>query len=434
MSAVMGSYTYEMDASYAADFSRDREPMKKKSRHPEYRRKGTAPTRVNGMHCRRNKRWTWGSGRGARMSNLRAFAGCLAVALCLAAGAAQAQPLGMSFLTVGNPGNTGNVLLSGTYGSVANTFLMSQFETTNAQYVQFLNAVGSGSAASALVYNTSMGTDANGGIIRSGAPGSYTYAVRSGSNPAGVAFENVPVNFTSWFAAARYVNWLSGSMQTGPAGVTSMEGGFAGSAYTLAGKNTGTIVARNANANYFLPSINEFYKASFYNGTGYNTWATSSGTATPAVANTPALAGNPNVATYGNTGGLTTAPLAVNSFTSSLSPYGLYGMLGNIAEYTDTANGSGNPGVLSGSWGTLVSNIATFSSTFGPTATPAFIGSTTQTSQIGFRVASNVVPVPEPETITLAAFGIVGLCGANWLKRRRKAGERSAPATELVAA
>jgi hypothetical protein len=36
----------------------------------------------------------------------------------------------------------------------------------------------------------------------------------------------------------------------------------------------------------------------------------------------------------------------------------------------------------------------------------------------GFRVAG-IAAVPEPETITLAAFGVVGLCGANWLKRRR---------------
>lgn len=430
MSAVSGFHGYEMDASDAADDGRDRERITKRGRHTEYRRQGSAPTRVNGIRCRRHTRWNRGSGRGARMAYLRAFAGCLAVALSLAAGAAQAAPVGMSFLAVGNPGNAGNVLTSGTYGAVASTFYMSQFETTNAQYVQLLNAVGSGSAASALLYNTSMGTDPNGGITRSGAPGSYTYAVRSGSNPAGVAYENVPVNFTNWFAAARYVNWLSGSMQTGAAGVASMEGGFAGSAYNLAGKSTGTIVARNANAKYFLPSINEFYKASFYNGTGYNTWATSSGTTTPASANTPALAGNPNVATYGNTSSTppTTAPLAVNSFTASTSPYGLYGMLGNISEYTDTPNGAGSPGVMSGSWGTLVGNIANFSSTFGPTATPAFIGSTTQTSQIGFRVASNVAPVPEPATITLAALGVVGLCGANWMRRRRRPAAATEPA------
>jgi hypothetical protein len=81
MSAGLGIYHDETEVSYAVDFGRDREPTQKRSRHPEYRRKGSGPTRVSGMHCRRNKRWTWGSGRGARMQNARAFAGCLAFAV-----------------------------------------------------------------------------------------------------------------------------------------------------------------------------------------------------------------------------------------------------------------------------------------------------------------------------------------------------------------
>jgi hypothetical protein len=50
----------------------------------------------------------------------------------------------------------------------------------------------------------------------------------------------------------------------------------------------------------------------------------------------------------------------------------------------------------------------------------------------GFRV-SGIAPVPEPETITLAAFGIVGLCGANWLKRRRKVAGPALSAQPLAA-
>ena len=71
MGVVVGSHGYEMDASCAADVSRDRERTKTRSRDAEYRRQGSAPTRVNGMLCRRNKRGNWGSCRGARMDNLR---------------------------------------------------------------------------------------------------------------------------------------------------------------------------------------------------------------------------------------------------------------------------------------------------------------------------------------------------------------------------
>jgi len=81
MSAAVEIYRDDLDASYAVDFGRDREPTQKRSRFPEYRRQGNPPSRVNGMHCRRQKRWTWGSGRGARMLNARAFAGSLAFAV-----------------------------------------------------------------------------------------------------------------------------------------------------------------------------------------------------------------------------------------------------------------------------------------------------------------------------------------------------------------
>ena len=81
MNATMGINYEDMEMSYAVDFGRDREPTQNRSRRPAYRRAGSGPARVNGIHHRRSKRWTWGSGRGARMQNLRAFAGCLAVAV-----------------------------------------------------------------------------------------------------------------------------------------------------------------------------------------------------------------------------------------------------------------------------------------------------------------------------------------------------------------
>ena len=106
MSAVVESHRNDLDVSYAVDFSRDREPVKQRSRFPEYRRTGSAPARVNGMHCRRSKRWTWGSGRGARMQNARAFAGCLAVALA----SVSASVLGVTidYAPVNNAGNPAN--------------------------------------------------------------------------------------------------------------------------------------------------------------------------------------------------------------------------------------------------------------------------------------------------------------------------------------
>jgi len=46
MSAAVETYRDEMEATYAVDCSRGREPVKSRRRHPEYRRSGGAPTRV----------------------------------------------------------------------------------------------------------------------------------------------------------------------------------------------------------------------------------------------------------------------------------------------------------------------------------------------------------------------------------------------------
>ena len=105
MSAAVETYRDDLEATYAVDFSRDREPTKQRARFPEYRRRGSAPSRVSGMLCRRNKRWTWGSGRGARTLNMRAFAG--AIAFAVASVASSVLGIQMDMVTIGNPGNPG---------------------------------------------------------------------------------------------------------------------------------------------------------------------------------------------------------------------------------------------------------------------------------------------------------------------------------------
>ena len=243
MSAGMGIYRDELDVSYAVDFGRDREPTQKRSRHPEYRRKGSAPARVNGLHCRRNKRWTWGSGRGARMQNLRAFAGCLAFAVASLAANAFGVPISYNF--VGNPGNTGNPASNPAgRGAVSDVFKMATTETTNAQYVAFLNSVDPNGTNPNSIYNANMGSNVNGGILFSGGAGTGAkYSVKSGAPagaPGGTSYGTMPVNFVTWFSAARFVNWLN----NGATGTSSTETG----AYTLANAVSGPIVARNPGA------------------------------------------------------------------------------------------------------------------------------------------------------------------------------------------
>jgi formylglycine-generating enzyme required for sulfatase activity len=401
MSAVVGTYREDTDVSYAVDFSRDREPSQKRSRFPEYRRKGNAPARVSGMHCRRNKRWTWGSGRGARVLNMRAFAGSLAFAV--ASLSAAAFGVTIDYATVGNPGNAAN---TNGWGAVSDVFQISKYETTNTQYKDFLNAVDSAGTNPNGVYNASMGSDSLGGIVfNAAASAGSKYSVKAGTAPSGAAYPNMPVLFTTWFSAARFANWLQNGQQTNS---SSMETG----AYTLNNQTAGQIVPRNAGATTVLPSRDEWYKAAFYDGSGYKLWATNSNTQPTNTVTNLTLA---NAANYGFSATPTTNPIAVGSYTNTTSPYGVFDMMGNATEYTDTpgsGGSAGRPQMFSGSWAVALSDASLWNSN----AAAIFRSSTTATSQVGFRVAA----VPEPATIALAGVGIAGLAGLDWMKRRKK--------------
>lgn len=397
MSACVGSYRDEMDACYAADFGRDREQMKK-SRRPEYRRKGGSPTRVNGMHCRRNKRWTWGSGRGARMQNIRAFASCVAIALAGLGSYASAAP--MTFKEVGNPGNPAQSSgVNAGIGSVANTFYMSSTETTVSQYTNFLNQAAKSDPNG--LYDNQMSTI---GITRSGSSGSFVYT-------SSTSFNLRPVTFVSWFDAARYVNWLV----TG----TSTENG----AYNLALSGSAAF-QRQPGATFFLPNANEWYKAAFYRPgtTNYGTWASTvgSGTVTPAAA--LATSGTVPAANYNVVAGTTTD---VGSYSSTVSSYGMYDMLGNVTEWTETAASSTQVRAFSGAYTIALANV----SNWGSNGAAQLRTVTNFNDNIGFRVAA---AVPEPGTIALAATGILGAAGAGWLKRRKRQAAALAAAATLA--
>ena len=299
--------------------------------------------------------------------------------------------------TVGNPGNAGDVQSLGTFGSVGNTYRISKHEVTNAQYTCFLNAVDPAGTNPNDVYNTNMGSDANGGInFSSGAANGSKYGIKSGR-------DNNPVVFVSYFDAMRFTNWLHNGQGTG-----STESGV----YNI---GTGINETRAAGARFFIPSENESYKAAYYdpNTASYFDYPTSSNTIPTSEAPAGSGANSANYRENGTDNFVVTGSdtfdsnqnylTDVGAYTTSLSPYGTLDQGGNVWEWNEAVIGSSR-GLDGGSWlfGSLGLG-ASFRSRVGPPI---------EVNDVGFRVASQV---PEPSTLLLGALGAIGLL----LRRRR---------------
>lgn len=265
-----------------------------------------------------------------------------------------------------------------------------------------------------------MGSDPRGGIMQGGMSGSFTYTAKADMG-------NKPVNFVSWFDTLRFANWLNNGQANG-----DTETG----AYTLFGgtptPSNFNAVTRNAGATWFLPNENEWYKAAYYDprtaaqggppgDDHYWLYATKSDIA-PTLASANIAGGisnsGTNVANYnhgadwnGQDGNVTDVGGA-SSFGASF--YGTFDQDGNVWELNE------GPLVLSpagfgylsqirgGSWnddaGSLISSDRTHWA-FDPTA---------ELDSVGFRVAS----VPEPSSLVLAAFGVIGgLALLAWRRR-----------------
>ena len=241
-----------------------------------------------------------------------------------------------------------------------------------------------------------MGSDAsNGGIARSGVSGSYTYAVK-------VGFENKPATYVSFYDSLRYSNWLNNGQ-----GSADTETG----AYTLAGgtaaPSNGLTVSRNAGANIFLPSVNEWYKAAYYDPTlnggagGYFDYPT--GTNAPTTCTTPAAGLSTANCEFPFRGAVTNA----GAYTGSASPYGTYDQGGNVWEWNERIVDGSLRGARGGSWNSPALGLA--ASDPNPVYFP-----TIESGAGGFRVASLV---PEPGTGLLVMTGVLGMA----LRRRRTA-------------
>ena len=310
-----------------------------------------------------------------------------------------APPLPPTFpiemVTIGSPGNAvdpGNLFQPDQYGAVAVDFQIGKYEVTLDQYAVFLNAIAKSDPN--FVYRSEMSTDARvRGIRRTGSSGDYTYEV--------IGNGRRPVTYVSWLSALRFCNWLHNGQPEGDQDASTTEDG----AYELVPGDD--FPARKAGAMYFLPSVDEWYKAAYFDprdelsggppgGDSYWAYPTMSDDVPGNL-----IGARANQANYRTSNpvrySVTQESLIDNSknyltpvgcYPGSPGPWGTYDMGGNVAEWTEgtlTNSVSTYRLMLGSDWGQTSTIMR--SSNFGSTVLSTF------SRGIGVRVAS---PVPDP--------------------------------------
>jgi formylglycine-generating enzyme required for sulfatase activity len=302
----------------------------------------------------------------------------------------------IDLVTIGNPGNAGELSGSGAGGSgvdricgaVSYEYKIGKYEVTAGQYTEFLNAVAGVDTNNLYIFYMAR-TDYGCGISQTGGGtvgNPYTYLVDPN-------FINRPVNYVTYWNACRFVNWLHNNQPTGAQGVGTTETG----AYTLT--NNGIVnntITRNSDAKWAIPSEDEWYKAAYHDknaglAAAYFDYATCNN----------ALPGRDLYDVSGNSANLYGTPVPIGSgiyttvageFQNSDSSYGTYDQCGNLWEWNESIISDSYRSIRGGGFGPTID---TFAANDRLGTTP-----TLDHNEIGFRV----VCVPEPGSLLLIAM------------------------------
>ena len=285
----------------------------------------------------------------------------------------EANQFTMDFVTIGNPSNTADIT---GFGSVAYIYNLGKYEVSRDMITKASAAGGLGITIADM----------------------SSYGIYGGNEV------NRPATGITWNEAARFVNYLNTSRGYQAAYNFTTSGANDNITLWGAGQYNGSNQFRHKDAYYFLPSVDEWYKAAYGNLNGaWNNFPTGSNSAPTAVASGTAA----NTAVYAQSSYI--APTDITS-AGGLSPYGTMGQGGNVWEWSENAidlsndDAAENRELRGGAWDfpSYYLNAATSRNTYFPTDEKEFNG---------FRVAS----VPEPSSLSLLALGGVVVA----LRRRR---------------
>jgi Sulfatase-modifying factor enzyme 1/PEP-CTERM motif len=295
----------------------------------------------------------------------------LAASLCLIVVSSVSQALIMDMVTVGNAGNAND---DTGYGGVGYEYQIGKYEVTAGQYCQFLNTTAQNDTFG--LYNSNMSSSSQGcRITRSGLSGSYGYSVSADR-------ENRPVNYLSWYDAARFCNYLTSG--------NTEEGVYNTVTWSINRNEAQAAFGRI----YFMPSENEWYKAAYHKNDGVsgNYWLypmQSNDDPSNDITN-PDGGNNANFYQDGFAIGDPYWMTEAGEFENSNSGYGTFDQGGNVWEFNETMIGS-NRGGTAGGYGSYLAS----------TSRHDFHRPNDEESSVGFRVAS----VPEPATMVLLGLG-----------------------------
>jgi len=312
----------------------------------------------------------------------------------------------IDMVSVGNPGNAPDTSNDPTgFGSVDYSYRIGKCEVTAGQYTEFLNAVAKDDPHG--LYNTDMVTTYGANIEQSGSSPNYSYSVDAD-------WANRPVNFVSFWDAARFANWLHNGQPTGPQGSGTTEDG----AYHDVGNQA--LFGRNPGARFFIPTEDEWYKAAYHKNDGPtgNYWDYPTTSDTPPINTLPDPGNHANfhdLAGTGNGGYTIGSPYfrtEVGAFENSASPYGTFDQGGNVWEWNETvvSNFITTSRGLRG--GSFFGDSGSLNASAGPSGD---LPPEAERYFLGFRVAR---PIPEPSSAVLLCIGALGVAALRRWPRR----------------